>query len=177
MLADRTKTTLAAIAVLAIVGSTSAEAHCFIHGKSSGGYSKAASYRPAVKKASVKPRAQPAAVARSKPAPKVAVAAARPVVVASAAATPVPAKNSSTDPACLSKEYLDTGEVMFRDTCAREWAINAADVATDKRTTAAACLSKEVTQSGLIMFRDTCTNEWARSTQKRAEAAQQSRAQ
>src|ERR1700693_2921083 len=61
---------------------------------------------------------------------------------------------------CLSKEYLATGAVLFKDTCTRQWAINSTAVTTHKppgRT----CLRKEVSDDGIVIFRDTCTNEWA----------------
>jgi hypothetical protein len=72
----------------------------------------------------------------------------------SATATP-PSKNT-----CLTKEYLATGAVLFKDTCTKQWAINSTTVARHKPA-GRACLSKEVSDDGIVIFRDTCTNEWA----------------
>ena len=55
----------------------------------------------------------------------------------SATATP-PSKNT-----CLTKEYLATGAVLFKDTCTKQWAINSTTVASHKPG-GRACLSKEV---------------------------------
>jgi hypothetical protein len=71
-----------------------------------------------------------------------------------ATATP-PSKNT-----CLTKEYLATGAVLFKDTCTRQWAINSTAVATHKPARRT-CLRKEVSDDGIVIFRDTCTNEWA----------------
>ena len=72
----------------------------------------------------------------------------------SATATP-PSKNT-----CLTKEYLATGAVLFKDTCREQWAINSTTVARHKPG-GRACLSKEVSDDGIVIFRDTCTSEWA----------------
>ena len=72
----------------------------------------------------------------------------------SATATP-PSKNT-----CLTKEYLATGAVLFKDTCTEQWAINSTTVARHKPV-GRACLSKEVSDDGIVIFRDTCTSEWA----------------
>ena len=72
----------------------------------------------------------------------------------SATATP-PSKNT-----CLTKEYLATGAVLFKDTCTKQWAINSTTVARHKPA-GRACLSKEVSDDGIVIFRDTCTSEWA----------------
>jgi hypothetical protein len=71
-----------------------------------------------------------------------------------ATATP-PSKNT-----CLTKQYLATGAVLFKDTCTRQWAINSTAVATHKPARRT-CLRKEVSDDGIVIFRDTCTNEWA----------------
>ena len=71
-----------------------------------------------------------------------------------ATATP-PSKDT-----CLTKQYLETGAVLFKDTCTRQWAINSTAVATHKPTRRT-CLRKEVSDDGIVIFRDTCTNEWA----------------
>jgi hypothetical protein len=65
----------------------------------------------------------------------------------------------SSKDTCLTKEYLATGAVLFKDTCTRQWAINSTAVATHKPARRA-CLSKEATDNGVVIFRDTCTNEW-----------------
>ena len=39
---------------------------------------------------------------------------------------------SATSPSCLTKEYLATGAVLFKDTCTRQWAINSTTVARHK---------------------------------------------
>ena len=61
---------------------------------------------------------------------------------------------------CLTKQYLATGAVLFKDTCTRQWAINSTAVATHKPARRT-CLRKEVSDDGIVIFRDTCTNEWA----------------
>src|SRR5207302_364386 len=89
---------------------------------------------------------------------------AKPVVVAAAPlkatprkpiATPEPVKLSGTVGAanvtqdvgtlathvnsCLAKQYLDTGAVMFKDTCTNEWAINSTTVTAQPGTSASRC--------------------------------------
>jgi hypothetical protein len=67
--------------------------------------------------------------------------------------------------ACLTKEYLETGAVMFKDTCTQEWAINSTDVS--KRGapgTSRTCLSKDVHGNGVVVFKDNCTKEWGMNT-------------
>jgi hypothetical protein len=89
------------------------------------------------------------------------------IVVAQASGDPAPASAESmgtTSPppktSCLTKEYLATGAVLFKDTCTRQWAINSTAVATHKPV-GRTCLSKEVSDDRIVIFRDTCTNEWA----------------
>ncbi len=65
--------------------------------------------------------------------------------------------------ACLTKEYLETGAVMFRDVCTKEWAVNATDVA-KKVPASRACLTKDINDNGVVLFRDVCTKEWAMNT-------------
>lgn len=74
--------------------------------------------------------------------------------------------------ACLTKEYLETGAVMFKDTCSKEWAINATHISKPAVTgTSRTCLSKEQHRNGVVMFRDACTKEWAMNTaEQHAEA-------
>jgi len=66
---------------------------------------------------------------------------------------------------CLTKQYLETGAVMFKDTCTKEWAVNSTAM-TEKAAASAgpACLTKENHPNGVVMFRDGCTNEWAMNT-------------
>jgi hypothetical protein len=89
------------------------------------------------------------------------------IVVAQASGDPAPASAESTGTtspppknSCLTKEYLATGAVLFKDTCTRQWAINSTAVATHKPV-GRTCLSKEVSDDRIVIFRDTCTNEWA----------------
>lgn len=86
-----------------------------------------------------------------------------PVVAKATEATTETAAPGATG-ACLTKEYLDTGAVKFRDTCTKEWAINATDVTKKVTPAAATCLTKDTDQNGVVMFRDTCTREWAMNT-------------
>jgi hypothetical protein len=78
-------------------------------------------------------------------------------------------------PACLVKQYLDTGAVMFKDTCSNEWAINSTPADAQPGTSASRCLTKENHPGGVVMFRDTCTNEWAMNTSSQIAEAPQSR--
>ena len=66
----------------------------------------------------------------------------------------------ATSPSCLTKEYLATGAVLFKDACTEQWAINSTTVARHKPA-GRACLSKEVSDDGIVIFRDSCTSEWA----------------
>ena len=70
---------------------------------------------------------------------------------------------TATPPSCLTKKYLATGAVLFKDTCTEQWAINSTTVARHKPA-GRACLSKEVSDDGIVIFRDTCTSEWAMSS-------------
>ena len=86
----------------------------------------------------------------------------KPSSVASQAELTAPADAAAT---CLTKEYLETGAVMFRDVCTKEWAINSTDVAKKVAPAPQACLTKDSnTDSGVVTFRDTCTKEWAMNT-------------
>ena len=76
---------------------------------------------------------------------------------------------------CLAKQYLDTGAVMFKDTCTNEWAINSTTVTAQPGTSASRCLTKESHPDGVVMFRDTCTNEWAMNTSSQIAEAPQTR--
>ena len=67
---------------------------------------------------------------------------------------------TATPPSCLTKKYLATGAVLFKDTRTEQWAINSTTVVRHKPA-GRACLSKEVSDDGIVIFRDTCTSEWA----------------
>ena len=92
------------------------------------------------------------------------VAAALPPVTAPSAAR-LPATN------CLTKDYLQTGVVMFRDVCNQEWAINNSSI-TNPAPANSACLSKENPQNGVVLFKDNCTSEWAMNPQQPDNQAQ-----
>jgi len=178
--------TLAVVATLVAAGSTAAQAGgrffpfplCHGLGGFAGSSKAPASHKAANAKASdddeptpkraQNRRPEPPAMVVQRPRraaePLVAVAprprppAEPPTTVAPGAVTPAVA---ATNP-CLTKEYLDTGAVMFRDVCTNEWAINSTDV--KKSSAGRACLTKSADQSGIVMFKDTCTNEWAMNT-------------
>ena len=69
---------------------------------------------------------------------------------------------TATPPSCLTKKYLATGAVLFKDTCTEQWAINSTTVAR-RKPAGRACLSKEISDR-IMIFRDTCTSEWAMSS-------------
>jgi hypothetical protein len=139
--------------------------------------------KPSVAKPSIAKPARSYAKAAAKPS-KIASApsAAKPTKVASGVAGPAlssvsaPAKPKVAKPvpsrpaepevsACLTKEYLETGAVMFKDTCTKEWAINATHVSKPAALgTSRTCLSKDVHGDGVVMFKDDCTKEWAMNT-------------
>jgi hypothetical protein len=114
------------------------------------------------------PAASSIKVARREP-----VAAPDPVKLASTAgaadvAEAAGAANPTTDmraTTCLTKQYLETGAVMFKDTCTKEWAINSTTANGQAASSPGrACLTKENHPDGVVMFRDGCTNEWAMNT-------------
>jgi hypothetical protein len=129
------------------------------------------------------PQSKPVAVSEPvKVAPRKPVAAPEPVKLASTAgATPV-AQAAGTHTAtaavstCLTKQYLETGAVMFKDTCTNEWAINATNATAQAGSSASrVCLTKENHPNGVVMFRDSCTNEWAMNTVDQLAELPQSR--
>jgi len=191
--------TLAAVATLAMAGSTAAEARYFgssfchrgpasffksyvassMQRRAAGVRHRDDDDEPQEKyRAAAKP-VKPAAVVASAPKP---ASAATPVKAATVAAPVKPASDpapvkpvslastaaSTPDTAgtttCLTKEYLDTGTVKFRDICTNEWAINSTHVEKKVSSFAPGCLTKDSNQSGMVMFKDTCTNEWAMNT-------------
>jgi hypothetical protein len=65
-------------------------------------------------------------------------------------------------PPCLTKEYLETGVVLFRDVCTKEWAVNSTSVSSQVASAAGRlCLTKQYLRTDVVLFQDTCTNEWA----------------
>ncbi len=90
-------------------------------------------------------------------------------VANAAASTPAAAATST----CLTKEYLDTGAVMFRDTCTNEWAMNSTSVDNKVAAVVRTCLTKDNNSNGVVMFKDACTSEWAMNTaDQQAQAPQ-----
>jgi hypothetical protein len=167
----------AVVAVLAVAASTAAEAggrffSPFCH---RGGFANIAkSYNPAPPRhrvASVKQKSdddekykRPAKNYRPTVAPVKLSAVANAAVLTTAA---------TTTTTCLTKEYLDTGVVMFKDTCTSEWAINSTNVDTKVSSVVRTCLTKDNSQNGVVVFKDTCTNEWAMNTiDQQAQSAQ-----
>jgi hypothetical protein len=142
MLTNRTSVlTLAAIATLALAASTDADASPFCHRGGFASFSRA--YTPAAPRqriVSVKPKieekvAKPANKYRPEPVVSKAVRAQpkdvetaaakpansyRPAQLAGAATTSAPVSTPATaaTTTCLTKEYLDTGAVLFKDVCA-----------------------------------------------------------
>jgi hypothetical protein len=91
--------------------------------------------------------------------------------VAQAAGT---ANAARTATPCLTKQYLETGAVMFKDACTNEWAINSTTAtATGQKASLIGgnCLTKENHPDGVVMFKDTCTKEWAMNTAERLAEA------
>ena len=85
------------------------------------------------------------------------------------AATMAPAASAS----CLTKEYLQPGVVLFRDVCAKEWAMNSTSATSQVVSTETrACLTKEYPRAGMVLFKDTCTEEWAMNVPDRQARAQ-----
>src|SRR5262245_22564683 len=103
--------------------------------------------------------------------PKVASTAAAAAEVAQAAGT-ANANAARTATPCLTKQYLETGAVMFKDACTNEWAINSTTATGQKASSVGGnCLSKENHPDGVVMFKDTCTKEWAMNTAERLAEA------
>ncbi len=103
--------------------------------------------------------------------PKVASTAAAAAEVAQAAGT-ANANAARTATPCLTKQYLETGAVMFKDACTNEWAINSTTASGQKASSVGGnCLTKENHPDGVVMFKDTCTKEWAMNTAERLAEA------
>jgi hypothetical protein len=65
---------------------------------------------------------------------------------------------------CLTKEYLQADLVMFKDTCAKQWAMNTTTVAKPvTAATARTCLTKEDLANDTVLFKDICSGEWAKN--------------
>jgi hypothetical protein len=91
--------------------------------------------------------------------------------VAQAAGT-ANANAARTATPCLTKQYLETGAVMFKDACTNEWAINSTTATGQKASSVGGnCLTKENHPDGVVMFKDTCTKEWAMNTAERLAEA------
>jgi hypothetical protein len=102
-----------------------------------------------------------------------------PTIAPAGSASITPAASPSSAPvasaSCLVKEYLQAGVVLFRDVCAKEWAMNSTS-ATNQVASAEtrACLTKEYPRAGMVLFKDTCTDEWAMNLpDRRAQASQE----
>jgi hypothetical protein len=128
-------------------------------------------------------QSKPVAVSEPvKVAPRKPVATPEPVKLASTAGATNIAQAAGTHTAaaavstCLTKQYLETGAVMFKDTCTNEWAINSTNATTQAGSSASrVCLTKENHPDGVVMFRDSCTNEWAMNTVDQLAELPQSR--
>jgi hypothetical protein len=186
---------IAALGVAATSMTASEAAAGIFCGRSfGGGFAAPRNYSPApVHREKVVVRRPPPAASK----PVVAAAPSKPVVVAAprkpASAEPKVASTASTAAAaaevaqaagtananaartatpCLTKQYLETGAVMFKDACTNEWAINSTTATGQKASSVGGnCLSKENHPDGVVMFKDTCTKEWAMNTAERLAEA------
>jgi hypothetical protein len=87
-----------------------------------------------------------------------------------ATVAPVSAPATAATATCLTKEYLDTGAVLFKDVCTQEWAMNSTNVSNKLSAVGRSCLTKDTAQDGVIVFKDVCTQEWAMNTVEQAAA-------
>jgi len=87
-----------------------------------------------------------------------------------ATVAPVSAPATAATATCLTKEYLDTGPVLFKDVCTQEWAMNSTNVSNKLSAVGRSCLTKDTAQDGVIVFKDVCTQEWAMNTVEQAAA-------
>ena len=178
---------LAAIATLALAASTDAEASPFCHRFAS--FSRA--YFPAAPQqriASAKPRFEATRTAKRHLPEAVVTKTARahtkdvetpaklansyqPAQLAGAATVaPVSTPATAVTTTCLTKEYLDTGAVLFKDVCTQEWAMNSTNVSGKVSAVGRSCLTKDNAQDGVILFKDVCTHEWAMNRVEQAVA-------
>ena len=193
MLTNRTSAlTLAAIATLALAASTDADASPFCHRGGFASFSRAyipvvpqqriVSVRPKIEekaaKAANKYRPEPVVskVVRAQP-KDVETAVAKPAnsyqpaqLAGAATVAPISTPATAATSTCLTKEYLDTGAVLFKDVCTQEWAMNSTNVSNKLSAVGRSCLIKDNAQDGVIMFKDVCTQEWAMNTVEHAVA-------
>ena len=147
MLTNRTSAlTLAAIATLVLAASTNADASPFCHRGGFASFSRAyipvvpqqriVSVRPKIEekvaKAANKYRPEPVVskVVRAQP-KDIETAVAKPAnsyqpaqLAGAATVAPISTPATAATTTCLTKEYLDTGAVLFKDVCTQEWAMN-----------------------------------------------------
>jgi hypothetical protein len=193
MLTSRTSAlTLATIATLALAASTDADASPFCHRGGFASFSRAyipvvpqqriVSVRPKIEakvaKAANKYRPEPVVskVVRAQP-KDVETAVAKPAnsyqpaqLAGAATVAPISTPATAATATCLTKEYLDTGAVLFKDVCTQEWAMNSTNVSNKLSAVGRSCLIKDNAQDGVIMFKDVCTQEWAMNTVEQAVA-------
>ena len=184
MLTHRTSVlALAAIATLALAASTDAEASPFCHRGGFASFSRA--YFPAAPQQRIVsakrtakryvPEAVVTKTARVHPkdveTPAKAANSYQPAQLAGAATiAPVSTPATAATATCLTKEYLDTGAVLFKDVCTQEWAMNSTNVSNKFSAVGRSCLTKDNAQDGVILFKDVCTQEWAMNTVEQAVA-------
>lgn len=191
MLTNRTSAlTLAAIATLALAASD-ADASPFCHRGGFASFSRAyipvvpqqriVSARPKIEKvakAANKYRPEPlvSKVVRAQP-KDIETAVAKPAnsyqpaqLAGAATVVPISTPATAATTTCLTKEYLDTGAVLFKDVCTQEWAMNSTNVSTKLSAVGRSCLTKDTAQDGVIVFKDVCTQEWAMNTVEQAAA-------
>ena len=184
--------TLATIATLALAASTDADASPFCHRGGFASFSRAyipvvpqqriVSVRPKIEekaaKAANKYRPEPVVskVVRAQP-KDVETAVAKPAnsyqpaqLAGAAIVAPISTPATAATSTCLTKEYLDTGAVLFKDVCTQEWAMNSTNVSNKLSAVGRSCLIKDNAQDGVIMFKDVCTQEWAMNTVEQAVA-------
>jgi hypothetical protein len=179
---------LAAIATLALAASTDAEASPFCHRGGFAGFSRAYFPAPQQRIVSAKPRFEAARTAKKYVPEAVATKTARaqpknvetpakpanryqPTQLAGAATVaPVSTPATAATTTCLTKEYLDTGAVLFKDVCTQEWAMNSTNVSNKLSVVGRSCLTKDNAQDGVILFKDVCTQEWAMNKVEQAVA-------
>jgi hypothetical protein len=131
---------------------------------------------PAASKPVAVAKAAPRKPASTEPA-KVASTATTATTAAAAAEVAQAAGTATANPVraatpCLTKQYLETGAVMFKDACTNEWAINSTTATGQKASSVGGnCLTKENHPDGVVMFKDTCTKEWAMNTAERLAEA------
>jgi hypothetical protein len=188
MFTHRTSVALAAIATLALAASTDAEASPFCHRGGFASFSRA--YFPAAPQriVSAKPRFEAARTAKkyvpeavvtktARTHPKNVETSAKPAnsyqpaqLAGAATVAPVSTPATAVTATCLTKEYLDTGAVLFKDVCTQEWAMNSTNVSNKLSAVGRSCLTKDNAQDGVILFKDVCTQEWAMNTVEQAAA-------